>query len=59
MTKIVLPAKTPEHLATETALHVALGKMERAERENHVWRVIAVACLLALCVIEIIAAMLS
>ena len=38
MTKIVLPAKTPEHLATETALAVAGAVIERCNTEIRAWR---------------------
>ena len=38
MTKIVLPAKTPDHLATETALHVACDRIMRADDELKAWR---------------------
>ena len=32
MTKITIPAKTPEHAATETALRLALKRIETLER---------------------------
>lgn len=42
MTKITIPAKTPEHAATETALHVACDRVMRADDEIRYWRL---ACL--------------
>lgn len=38
MTKITIPAKTPEHAATETALHVACDRVMRAQDELKAWR---------------------
>jgi hypothetical protein len=42
MTRIVIPDKTPEHQACETALHVACDRIMHAEQEARTWRIIAI-----------------
>ena len=41
MTRIVIPDKTPEHQACETALHVACDRIMHAEQEARTWRILS------------------
>ena len=38
MTKITIPARSPEQAPTETALHVACDRVMRAQDELKAWR---------------------
>lgn len=42
MTRIVIPDRTPEHQACETALHVACDRIMHAEQEARTWRITAI-----------------
>ena len=42
MTSIVIPERTPEHQACETALHVACDRILHVEQEARTWRITAI-----------------
>lgn len=42
MTRITIPDRTPEHQACETALQLALIRIETAEQEARTWRMAAI-----------------
>ena len=42
MTRIVIPDRTPEHQACETALHVACDRILHVEQEARTWRITAI-----------------
>ena len=46
MTRITIPDKTAEHQACETALQLALIRIETAEQEARTWRMAALVATL-------------